>query len=181
MRNNRLAHGRYQISRDGTSMTPAPTAGVLTLSDQGAAGLRQDTSGPAIRERLAELGLNVTEHAIQSDDPDAIVQRLREWVAQGLALIVTTGGTGFGPRDHTPEATRRVIERDAPGLAELMRAEGLRQTPMAALSRGVCGIAGNTLIVNLPGSERAVRENLDALAPVLPHALQLISGDTEHS
>lgn len=161
-------------------MTESPTAAVLTLSDQGAAGLREDTSGPAIRERLAQLGITVSEHAIQSDDPDAIAVRLREWVAQGLNLIVTTGGTGFGPRDNTPEATQRVIEREAPGLAELMRAEGLRKTPMAALSRGLCGIAGRTLIVNLPGSERAVRENLDALAPVLPHALQLIAGDTEH-
>ena len=156
------------------------SAAVLTLSDQGAAGRREDTSGPAIRNRLAELGIAVTDHAIQSDDPDAIVERLRQWVADGISLIVTTGGTGFGPRDNTPEATRRVIERDAPGLAELMRAEGLRKTPMAALSRGICGIAGRTLIVNMPGSERAVRENLDALAPVLPHALQLIAGDTEH-
>ncbi len=157
-----------------------PTSAVLTLSDQGAAGLRADTSGPAIRARLAELGIPVVAHAIQSDDADGISARLRQWVDEGIGLIVTTGGTGFGPRDHTPEATRRVIEREAPGLAELMRAEGLRQTPMAALSRGVCGIAGRTLIVNLPGSERGARENLDALAPVLPHALQLIGGDTEH-
>lgn len=156
------------------------TAAVLTLSDQGAAGRREDTSGPAVRERLTELGIEIAEHAIQSDDPDATADRLRQWVDAGISLIVTTGGTGFGPRDNTPEATRRVIQRDAPGLAELMRAEGLRKTPMAALSRGICGIAGRTLIVNLPGSERAVRENLDALAPILPHALQLISGDTEH-
>jgi len=161
-------------------MNEKPSAAVLTLSDQGAAGLREDTSGPAIRARLADLGIAVNSHAIQSDDPDAIAAQLQEWVAAGLDLIVTTGGTGFGPRDNTPEATRRVIERDAPGLAELMRAEGLRKTPMAALSRGICGIAGRTLIVNLPGSERAVRENMDALAPVLPHALQLIAGDTEH-
>ena len=159
---------------------PTFAAAVLTLSDQGSRGLREDTSGPAIRERLAELGIDVVDHAIQSDDPDAIVERLQEWVERGIALIVTTGGTGFGPRDHTPEATRRVIERDAPGLAELMRADGLAKTPFAALSRGVSGIAGRTLIVNLPGSEKAVRENLDTLAPVLPHALQLIGGDTEH-
>ena len=156
------------------------TAAVLTLSDQGAAGRREDTSGPAARARLSELGIAVTDHAIQSDDPEQTVERLQAWVAAGVSLIVTTGGTGFGPRDHTPEATRRVVERDAPGLAELMRAEGLRKTPFAALSRGLCGIASRTLIVNLPGSERAVRENLDTLAPVLPHALQLIAGDTEH-
>ena len=161
-------------------MNEKPSAAVLTLYDQGAAGRREDTSGPAIRKRLAELGIAIADDAIQSDDSDAIVARLREWVAQGLDLIVTTGGTGFGPRDNTPEATRRVIEREAPGLSELMRAEGLSKTPMAALSRGICGIAGGTLIINLPGSERAVRENLDALAPVLPHALQLIAGDTEH-
>lgn len=155
-------------------------AAVLTLSDQGAAGLREDTSGPAVRERLVELGIAVAEHAIQADDTDAMVERLRQWVSEEINLIVTTGGTGFGPRDNTPEATRQVVEREAPGLAELMRLEGLRQTPMAALSRGICGIAGRTLIVNLPGSERAVRENLDAIAPVLPHALQLIGGDTEH-
>lgn len=156
------------------------TAGVLTLSDKGAAGLREDTSGPLIVRRLTEIGLDVQEHAMISDDPDGIVKRLREWVEMGRSLVVTTGGTGFGPRDHAPEATRAVIEREAPGLAELMRAEGLRKTPMAALSRAVCGIAGRTLIVNLPGSEKAVAENLDALEPVLPHALQLIGGDTEH-
>ena len=163
-----------------TLMSSNFTAAVLTLSDQGATGKREDTSGPAVREHLANLGIDVTDHAIQPDDPDLTVDRLRQWVETGVSLIVTTGGTGFGPRDNTPEATRQVIERDAPGLAELMRAEGLRKTPMAALSRGLCGIAARTLIVNLPGSERAVRENLDALAPVLPHALQLIGGDTEH-
>ena len=156
------------------------SAAVLTLSDQGAVGSREDTAGPAVREQLEALGVPVSEHALRSDDPDGIVEQLQQWIDAGIALIVTTGGTGFGPRDHTPEATRRVIDRDAPGLAELMRAEGLRKTPMAALSRGICGIADRTLIVNLPGSERAVRENLDAIAPVLPHALQLIGGDTEH-
>ena len=161
-------------------MSTTPTAAVLTLSDQGSKGLREDTSGPAIRERLGELGITVTQHAIQSDDPAGIESRLREWVADGVGVIVTTGGTGFGPRDHTPEATRRVIERDAPGLAELLRMEGLKKTPFAALSRGLCGIAGSTLIVNLPGSEKAVRENMDTLAPILLHALQLIAGDTEH-
>ena len=161
-------------------MSTTPTAAVLTLSDQGSRGLREDTSGPAIRERLGELGITVAQHAIQSDDPEGIESRLREWVADGVGVIVTTGGTGFGPRDHTPEATRRVIERDAPGLAELLRMEGLQKTPFAALSRGLCGIAGSTLIVNLPGSEKAVRENMDTLAPVLLHALQLIAGDTEH-
>ena len=161
-------------------MTTNFTAAVLTLSDQGARGLREDTSGPAVRELLAGLEIEVVDHAIQSDDADAITERLRSWVADGVSVIVTTGGTGFGPRDNTPEATRPVIERDAPGLAELLRLEGLRKTPFAAISRGLCGIAGETLIINLPGSERAVRENMETLAPILPHALQLISGDTEH-
>ena len=156
------------------------TAAVLTLSDAGARGEREDTSGPAIRERLADLGITVTRHIVQSDDLDGIERRLRDWVADGVNVIITTGGTGFGPRDHTPEATSRVIERDAPGLAELLRMDGLRNTPFAALSRGLCGIARSTLIINLPGSEKAVRENMDTLAPVLPHALQLITGDTEH-
>ena len=156
------------------------TAGVLTLSDKGAAGLREDTSGPLIVRRLTEIGLDVRDHTVIADDPEGIINQLREWVEMGHSLVVTTGGTGFGPRDHAPEATRAVIERETPGLAELMRAEGLRKTPMAALSRGVCGIAERTLIVNLPGSEKAVAENLDALEPVLPHALQLIGGDTEH-
>lgn len=163
-----------------TTPNPAPTAAVLTLSDQASIGRRQDTSGPAAAQRLQDIGLNVVQAKIIPDDPDTIEQTLRDWIAQNIDLIVTTGGTGFGPRDHTPEATRRVIDRDAPGLAELMRADGLRHTPMAALSRGICGIAQHTLIVNLPGSERAVRQNLDTLAPILPHALELIAGHTEH-
>ena len=162
-------------------MTSNPTAAVLTLSDQGARGLREDTSGPAVRERLAELGITVAEHALLSDDPNAIAEqtasmgrRERQPDRDHRWHRLRTS------RQHARGRPERWIEREASGLAELMRAEGLRKTPMAALSRGICGIAGRTLIVNLPGSERAVRENLDALAPVLPHALQLIGGDTEH-
>ncbi len=155
-------------------------AGVLTLSDAGSRGERVDTSGPAIYRWLTEFGVEIAQTAILADDPEAIEAALREWVAAGLDLILTTGGTGLGPRDHTPEATRRVIEREAPGIAELMRAAGLAHTPMAALSRGVAGIAGGTLIINLPGSEKAVRENLEALGPILEHALTLIGGRTEH-
>ena len=155
-------------------------AGVLTLSDAGSRGERVDTSGPAIYQWLTEFGVEIAQTAILADDPAAIEAALREWVAAGLDLILTTGGTGLGPRDHTPEATRRVIEREAPGIAELMRAAGLAQTPMAALSRGAAGVAGGTLIINLPGSEKAVRENLEALEPILEHALTLIGGRTEH-
>ena len=155
-------------------------AGVLTLSDAGARGERIDTSGPAIRERLAALNIAADRAAIIPDDPETIETTLRSWVSDGLDLILTTGGTGLGPRDHTPEATRRVIDREAPGIAELMRAAGLAHTPMAALSRGLAGIAQRTLIINLPGSEKAVRENLAAIEPILPHALQLIRGQTEH-
>lgn len=161
-------------------MQSPATAAVLTLSDQGAAGRRIDTSGPAIRDWLVGQQIAVSHYVIQPDDPDAITAQLRQWIADDVSLIITTGGTGFGPRDHTPEATQAVIERPTPGLSELMRAAGLQHTPMAALSRGVCGIALRTLILNLPGSERAVREHLDALEPVLGHALQLIAGDTEH-
>lgn len=156
------------------------SVGILTLSDKGSRGEREDTSGPAIYERLTALGLNTAKRAMIADDLAGIETTLREWVGEGLDLIMTTGGTGLGPRDHTPEATKRVIERGAPGIAELLRAAGLAQTPMAALSRGAAGIAGQTLIINLPGSEKAVRENLDALEPILLHALELIGGQTEH-
>ena len=155
-------------------------AGILTLSDAGARGERIDTSGPAIHERLAALNIAADRAAIIPDDPETIEATLRRWVSDGLDLILTTGGTGLGPRDHTPEATRRVIDREAQGIAELMRAAGLAHTPMAALSRGLAGLAERTLIINLPGSEKAVRENLAAIEPILPHALQLIRGQTEH-
>ena len=158
-----------------------PRAGVLTLSDAGSRGEREDTSGPAIYERLTGIGVVVAQTAIIPDDPQTIETTLRAWVDDRLDLIVTTGGTGLGPRDHTPEATRRVIDREAPGIAELMRAAGLAHTPMAALSRGVAGVAARTLIVNLPGSEKAVRENLAAIEPILLHALELIGGQTEHT
>lgn len=161
-------------------MTTAYRAGVLTLSDAGSRGERVDTSGPAIYQWLTGLGVEVAQTAIIPDDPETIETALRDWAAGGLDLILTTGGTGLGPRDHTPEATRRVIEREAPGIAELMRAAGLAHTPMAALSRGVAGVAGSTLIINLPGSEKAVRENLEAIEPIIEHALTLIRGHTEH-
>lgn len=156
------------------------SAAILTLSDAGSRGQRTDSSGPRVYERLANWGLDIRDRVLLPDDQDRIEAQLRQWVEMGMSLVITTGGTGFGPRDVTPEATARVIQRPAPGLAEMLRAAGLAHTPMAALSRGLAGIADRTLIINFPGSEKAVVEHLDALEPILPHALDLIAGDTEH-
>jgi molybdenum cofactor synthesis domain-containing protein len=164
----------------GNQMATTLRLGVLTLSDSGARGDRVDTSGPAIVELLAPFSPEIIEKAIIPDEPDTIRRTLRAWVGSGrMNLIVTTGGTGLGPRDVTPEATRDVIDREIPGLAELMRAEGLKHTPMAAIGRGIAGLAGSTLILNVPGSETAARQNLQAVLPVLEHALDLIAGDTD--
>jgi len=123
----------------------------------------------------------VVERVVVADERPAIIEALRAQVDAGTRLIVTTGGTGFGPRDVTPEATTEVIERPAPGLPELMRAAGLAHTPMAALSRGVAGATGACLILNLPGSPKGMKESLDAVIEVLPHALRLLAGDTQHN
>jgi molybdenum cofactor synthesis domain-containing protein len=155
--------------------------GILTCSDKGSRGEREDTAGPAVAELLGPLAPEIVEKAIVPDDPARIVAILKKWADGGtINCLLTTGGTGLGPRDNTPEATRAVIERDVPGLAELMRQAGLAHTPMAALSRGVAGVRGRTLIINLPGSEKAVRENLAAIVPLLEHAVALIEGDIEH-
>jgi molybdopterin adenylyltransferase len=151
--------------------------GVLTLSDKGSRGEREDTSGAAIRELLTPLGAAVRRYEILPDDRDRIAAALAAWADAGdLDLILTTGGTGLAPRDVTPEATLAVVDRLVPGLAEHMRAEGMRRTPMAALSRAVAGLRGRTLIVNLPGSEKGVRENLAAILPLLPHAIETARG-----
>ncbi len=150
--------------------------GVLTLSDRSAQGERPDESGPLIAQMVsAQLGALVEAQAILPDDLEAIKRQLVQWADEAkLDLVLTTGGTGFAPRDVTPEATRAVIEREAPGLAEAMRAESLRVTPHAMLSRAVCGLRGQTLIINLPGSPKAARESLNVVLPVLSHAIALL-------
>ncbi len=151
---------------------------ILTVSDRSAAGEREDTSGQIIREVVLAQGWEVARSAVIPDDPETIRITLAEWAdAEAADVILTTGGTGFGPRDVTPEATRAVIEREAPGLPEAMRAASLSVTKHAMLSRQTAGIRRRTLIVNLPGNPKAVRENLDVLLPVLPHAVQLLTGD----
>ena len=152
--------------------------GILTLSDRSASGERADESGPALAELIRAQNWSVTKEAILPDNEAAIRATLIEWADNGeIDVILTTGGTGFSPRDVTPEATRAVIERDAPGLAETMRAESLKKTPHAMLSRAVTGIRGHTLIINLPGSPKGALENLRTILPILPHAVQLLTDD----
>ena len=154
------------------------TVGILTSSDAGAQGEREDESGRVANELAAAAGFSVTIREVVPDDYDTIVDRLTRWSEQ-VNVVLTTGGTGFGPRDVTPEATRAVIERIAPGLSEIMRYKTSEFTTLSYLSRGVSGTRGGCLIVNLPGSPRGVRQCLDVLLPLLPHALQTMEGPTQ--
>ena len=150
--------------------------GILTVSDKGARGEREDRSGPAIREMIEAAGGEVVRARIVPDEREDIRAALIDWSDEGLDLVLTTGGTGFSPRDWTPEATKSVLEREAPGLAEAMRRAGAEKTPTAILSRAVAGIRKATLIVNLPGSEKAVRESLAAILPALAHGIGVLKG-----
>ncbi|OLD10816.1 MAG: hypothetical protein AUJ06_01475 [Chloroflexi bacterium 13_1_40CM_3_70_6] len=153
-------------------------AGVITVSTKGAAGERANESGPAIREGLAAAGIEVVHETLVPDDLAGVATAILGAVRAGANVVLTTGGTGLSPNDVTPEATRRVIDREAPGIAEALRAKSLEKTAHGMLSRGVAGAVGSTLVVNLPGSPRAVRESLEVLLPVLAHAVELLAGDT---
>jgi molybdenum cofactor synthesis domain-containing protein len=155
--------------------------GVLTISDRGSRGEYEDRSGPLIISILqSRTSWKITHQTIVPDEMATIAETLIAWADEGVNLILTTGGTGFAPRDITPEATRSVIERETPGIVEALRAESRKITQHAMLSRAVAGIRGQTLIINLPGSPKAVRENLEMLLPVLPHALELLT-DAPHT
>lgn len=152
-------------------------AAVLTASDRGARGEREDKSGKVIQEIIQRLGGEVLEYAMVPDDLESIQEKLIYFSDKLKAeVILTTGGTGLSPRDNTPEATLSVIEKKVPGLAEVMRAESLKKTPHAMLSRAVCGVRGSSLIINLPGSPKAVRECLEVIETALPHAIELMKG-----
>ena len=153
------------------------TAGILTISDKGAGGERLDKSGEAIHEILSSIAISIVNYAIVPDEKELIVEKLVRWADEDkLDVLFTTGGTGLTPRDVTPEATLSVVDRIVPGFAEAMRAESLRKTPMAMLSRAVVGTRGKCLIINLPGSPKAVRECLEVILPALPHAVETLKG-----
>ena len=155
----------------------------MTVSDKGYAGEREDVSGPLLADLLRGMGAEIVRQTIVPDERPEIERVLTELSDEAhVDLVVTTGGTGLTPRDITPEATQAVIEREVPGLAEVLRFEGYRKTPLAVISRGVAGIRGRTLVVNLPGSPKAVREGMATLAPILPHAIKMVRGvHTEHA
>lgn len=154
------------------------TAAILTLSDKGSCGEREDLGGPLIREMIKTIGAEVLYYEIIPDEKELIKEKLIKY-SRSVDLIITTGGTGLSPRDVTPDATLEVIEKEIPGIAEAMRMTGLKKTNRAMLSRAVAGVRGKTLIINLPGSPKAVKEGLEAIIDVIPHAIEKIKGSTE--
>jgi molybdopterin adenylyltransferase len=154
------------------------TGGVITLSDKGSRGEREDISGREVIRMLADLDIRVADYEIVPDEKETIKDKIREYVdLKNLDLVVTTGGTGVSPRDVTPDATREVLDRELPGMAEAMRRESMKKTPHAMISRAVAGIRGQSLIINLPGSPKGARENLAVVLPALKHAIEKIKGD----
>jgi molybdenum cofactor synthesis domain-containing protein len=162
-------------------MATSLRAAVLTVSDSVFQGKRRDGSGPAVVELLQQNGWTVAHTRVVADDIGVLAATLRELAGQGIEAVFTTGGTGVAARDVTPEATRKVMTREVPGLAEQMRREGSKTTPTAALSRGVTAISGNTLIINLPGSPQGAAESLKAILAILPHAVKLLAGEDPHA
>ena len=160
--------------------TTSLTAAVVTVSDSCSRGDREDRSGPAVARALQRLNFLVVETEVIADDPVQI-QNVLIRLARKVRFVVTTGGTGIAPRDVTPEATVAVCDRIVEGVAERMRSEGVKKTPFAALSRGVCGVCGRALILNLPGSPTGAVESLEAVANLIPHAIELLSGKTDHT
>ncbi len=158
------------------------TVAILTVSDSSFKGLREDRSGPVLREHCQTRQWPVAASGVVADDAESIAGQLAEWADHGLAtLILTTGGTGVGPRDNTPEATRSVLDRELAGVAELMRMKGLEQTPYAVLSRAVAGTRKRSLIINLPGSPKGALHSLAAIEHLIPHIIELLEGRTEHA
>ena len=162
-------------------MTTSLRAAVLTVSDSVFQGKRRDGSGPAVVELLQQNGWTVAHTRVVADDLAVLAATLRELATQSVEAVFTTGGTGVSPRDVTPEATRKVITREIPGLAEQMRREGTKNTPTSALSRGITGIAGQMLVINLPGSPQGAVDSLKSILPILPHAVQLLAGGDPHA
>ena len=162
-------------------MTHSLRAAVLTVSDSVFQGKRRDGSGPAVVDLLQQNGWTVAHTRVLADDLAVITATLRELSLQSVEAVFTTGGTGVSPRDVTPEATRKVITREIPGLAEQMRREGTKSSPTAALSRGLVGISGQMLVINLPGSPQGAVDSLKSILPILPHAVQLLAGEEPHT
>ena len=157
------------------------TVAILTISDSCAAGTREDLSGPGLAHRCEQLAWTTVARSVVPDDVDTIAQQLANWAdAKTASLILTTGGTGVSARDVTPEATRRVLQRELPGVSEWMRSKGLEQTPLSILSRGLAGVRGNSMIVNLPGSPKGALFSLGAIEHLVPHVVDLLEGKTQH-